>query len=195
MIDLKQETETFIKHLKRGEIILYPTDTVWGLGCDATNSEAVNRINELKKRNDSKSLICLVSDFKMLQQYVEDVPEVAYDILKYSDKPTTIIYEKPIRVAENIIAPDNTLGIRVVRNPFLNKLLKKFKKPIVSTSANFSDQPTPSKFEEIDPNLIKLVDYISKAPDISKLKKSSTIIKISNDSSVKIIRKWYLTKP
>jgi len=189
MIDLKQETETFIKHLKRGEIILYPTDTVWGLGCDATNSEAVNRINELKKRNDSKSLICLVSDFKMLQQYVEDVPEVAYDILKYSDKPTTIIYEKPIRVAENIIAPDNTLGIRVVRNPFLNKLLKKFKKPIVSTSANFSDQPTPSKFEEIDPNLIKLVDYISKAPDISKLKKSSTIIKISNDSSVKIIRK------
>ena len=91
MIDLKQESETFIKHLKRGGIILYPTDTVWGLGCDATNADAIDKINKLKNRNDSKSLICLVSDFKMLQQYVEEVPEVAYDILKYANKPTTVI--------------------------------------------------------------------------------------------------------
>jgi len=189
MINLKEESENFIKHLKRGGIILYPTDTVWGLGCDATNANAIDKINKLKKRSNSKSLICLVSDFKMLQQYVEEIPEVAYDILKYTNKPTTVIYDNPIRIAENIIAPDNTLGIRVVRNPFLSKLLRKYKKPIVSTSANFSGQPTPKKFKDIDPKLIELVDYVSKAPDESKFKNASSIIKIGIDSSVKIIRK------
>ncbi len=189
MIDLKEETDTIIKHLKRGGIILYPTDTVWGLGCDATNADAIDKINALKGRDNSKSLICLVSDFKMLQQYVEEVPEAAYSVLKYANKPTTVIYDNPIRVADNIIAPDNTLGIRVVRNAFLSRLLRRYKKPIVSTSANFSGQPTPKKFEEIDPKLIELVDYVSKAPNESKKAKASAIVKITADARVTIIRK------
>ncbi len=189
MIDLKQETENIITHLKRGGIILYPTDTVWGLGCDAVNSEAIDKLNALKKRGSDKSLICLVSDFKMLQQYVEEVPEVAYDILKYAKKPTTIIYDNPIRVAENIIASDNTLGIRVVRDPFVGKLIRKFKKPLVSTSANFSGEPAPKTFKEINPELIKLVDYVCTLPSNSKHKKPSAIIKIGANSTVQIIRK------
>ena len=189
MIDLKQETDTIIKHLKRGGIILYPTDTVWGLGCDAVNTEAVDNLNKLKKRGADKSLICLVSDFKMLQQYVEDVPEVAYDVLKYATKPTTIIYDNPIRVAENIIAPDNTLGIRVVRDPFIGKLIRKFRSPLVSTSANFSGDPAPKSFEDINPELIKLVDYVCKVPSKSKYSKPSAIIKIGMDAMVKVIRK------
>ncbi|WP_010522474.1 L-threonylcarbamoyladenylate synthase [Aquimarina agarivorans] len=189
MIDLKLETETIITHLKRGGIILYPTDTVWGLGCDAVNSDAIDKLNKIKQRGADKSLICLVSDFKMLQQYVEEVPEVAYDVLKYAKKPTTIIYDNPIRVAENIIASDNSLGIRVVRDPFVGKLIRKFKKPLVSTSANFSGNPTPKTFEDINPELIKLVDYVCKTPLNSKHKKPSAIIKIGSDSTVKIIRK------
>ena len=189
MIDLKQETETIIKHLKRGGVILYATDTVWGLGCDATNEEAIEKILKIKKSPSNKSMLCLVSDFKMLQQYVEDVPEVAYDVLKYAKKPTTIIYDNPIRVSERLIAEDNTLGIRVARDPFVGKLLKKFKKPIVSTSANFSGEPAPAKFKDIDPKLIELVDYVSQVPSASKFKKPSAIIKISMDSKVKIIRK------
>lgn len=188
MIDLKEETETLIKHLKRGGIILYPTDTVWGLGCDSTNADAIDKLNALKKRGSDKSLICLVSDFKMLQQYVEDIPEVAYDILKFAKKPTTIIYDNPIRVSESIIAKDNTLGIRVVRDPFVGKLVKKFRKPLVSTSANFSGKPAPYKFSDVDPELIKLVDYVCKVPSTSKYKKPSAIIKIGMDSSVKVIR-------
>ena len=188
MIDLKEETETIIKHLKRGGIILYATDTVWGLGCDATNADAIENLLKLKKSPSNKSMLCLVSDFKMLQQYVEDVPEVAYDVLKYAKTPTTIIYDNPIRVSESLIADDNTLGIRVARDPFVGKLLKKFKKPIVSTSANFSGEPAPHKFKDVDPKLIELVDYVSKVPTSSKYKKPSAIIKISMDSQVKVIR-------
>lgn len=188
MIDLKQETETIIKHLKRGGIILYATDTVWGLGCDATNEEAIENLLKLKKSPSNKSMLCLVSDFKMLQQYVEDIPEVAYDVLKYAKKPTTIIYDNPIRVSERLIADDNTLGIRVVRDAFVNKLLKKFKKPIVSTSANFSGEAAPFKYQDIDPKIIEAADYVSQVPSASKNKKPSAIIKIGMDSKVKVIR-------
>lgn len=189
MIDLKQETETMIAHLKRGGVILYPTDTVWGIGCDATNEEAIKRILKIKKSDAKKSMLCLVSDFKMLEQYVEEVPEVAYDILKYASKPTTIIYDNPIRVSEALIAEDNTLGIRVARDPFLSKLLRKFKRPIVSTSANFSGELTPKRFEDIDPKLIDLMDYVCQLKSNSKYTKPSAIIKIGSDSSVKVIRK------
>jgi len=188
MIDLKEETETLIAHLKRGGIILYPTDTVWGLGCDSTDAGAIEKLLRIKKSDSKKSMLCLVNDFKMLQQFVEDVPEVAYDILKFAKKPTTIIYDNPIRVSEALIADDNTLGIRVARDPFVGKLIKKFRRPIVSTSANFSGEPTPTKFEEIDPKLIALVDYVCKVPSASKYKKPSAIIKIGMDSTVKVIR-------
>jgi len=183
------EIEKTINILKKGGTILYPTDTVWGIGCDATNAEAIDKIFRLKQREESKSLICLVSDFKMLQQYVEEVPEVAYDVLKHAVKPTTIVYDRPLRVAENIIANDNTLAIRVVRDPFCGKLIRKFKRPIISTSANISGAPTPKNFKEIAAAILEGVDYVVNLPLQKKGVKPSSIIKIGGDSTVKIIRK------
>ncbi len=174
--------------LKQGGTILYPTDTVWGIGCDATNYEAVEKIYRLKRRKESKSMICIVSDFKMLNQYIEEVPEVAYDIIKYTTKPTTVIYDRPLHVAENLVASDNTLAIRVIREGFCNALIKKFKKPIVSTSANISDQPTPKSFKEISEEILKGVDYVVNLHDKKKVGKPSSIIKLGNDGIVKVIR-------
>lgn len=185
---MREEHEAAIAVLKRGGLLLYPTDTVWAIGCDATHPDAIDRIHRLKQKADNNGLICLVSDFRMLQQYVEDVPEVAYDILKYAAKPTTIIYDEPIRVAENLIAPDNTLGIRVCRNKFCNILLKKFKRPIVSTSANFTGAPTPKSFKDIDPAIIDGVDYVVNIDRERKSSKPSAIIKLSNDGKVTVIR-------
>lgn len=186
---MKDEIETTLTILKKGGLILYPTDTVWGIGCDATNAEAVEKVFQLKKRSDKKSLICLVSDFKMLNEYIENVPEVAYDILKYAKKPTTIIYDDPIRVAENIIAEDNSLAIRVAKDDFCKKLIKKFRKPIVSTSANISESKTPQSFAEISPLILEGVDYIVNLHHEKKSGKPSAIIKLKNDGSVQIIRK------
>ncbi len=185
---MQDEIQNALKALKKGEIILYPTDTVWGIGCDATNYEAVEKIYELKRRKESKSMICVVSDFKMLNQYIEDIPEVAYDIIKYATKPTTVIYCRPLHVAENLVADDNTLAIRVVREGFCNALLKKFKKPIVSTSANLSDKPTPKSFKEISVEILKGVDYVVNLDDKKNAGKPSSIIKLSNDGVVKVIR-------
>ena len=189
MEEIYNELDKIIPILKKGGIILYPTDTVWGIGCDATNAEAVDKIYALKKRAESKSMICLVSDFKMLQQYVEEVPEVAYDVLKYAKKATTIIYDRPLRVAENMIADDNTLGIRVARDTFCSKLIRKFKRPIVSTSANISGVATPRNLKEISKEILEGVDYVVNLPLQNKNAKPSAIIKIGGDSTVKIIRK------
>ena len=185
---MREEHEAALAVLKRGGLILYPTDTVWGIGCDSTQPGAIDRVYKLKQRVESKALICLVSDFKMLQQYVEEVPEVAYDILKYASKPTTIIYDEPIRVAENLIAADNTLGIRVCRNKFCNILLKKFKRPIVSTSANISGSPTPQSFKDIYPVIIEGVDYVVNLDRDRKSPKPSAIIKLTNNGKVTVIR-------
>lgn len=185
---MKQEHDAALAVLKRGGLILYPTDTVWGIGCDATNPEAVDRVYALKKRAESKSLICLVSDFKMLNQYVENIPEVAYDILKYAAKPTTIIYDDPIRISTNLIAPDNSTAFRVCRNKFCNFLLKKFRKPIVSTSANISGKPTPQSFSEISQEIINGVDYVVNLDRDRKSSKPSAIIKLTEDGKVTIIR-------
>jgi L-threonylcarbamoyladenylate synthase len=186
---MKEEHDNAIATLKRGGLILYPTDTVWGIGCDATNADAIEKLYKLKKRAENKTLICLVSDFKMLQQYIEEIPEVAYDILKYADKPTTIIYDDPIRISENLIAPDNTLGFRVCRNKFCNFLLKKFRKPIVHSSANISNAPIPRRFSEIDPVILEGVDYIVNLDRDKKSLAPSAIIKLTQDGKVSIIRK------
>lgn len=186
---MKQDHDAALAVLKRGGLILYPTDTVWGIGCDATNPDAVDKIYTLKKRAESKSLICLVSDFKMLNQYIENIPEVAYDILKYAVKPTTIIYDDPIRVATNVIAPDNSTAFRVCRNQFCNFLLKKFRKPLVATSANVSGKPTPTSFSEISQEIIDGVDYVVTIDREKKSTKPSAIIKLTEDGKVTIIRK------
>jgi len=189
MGDYTEELNNAFNVLKRGGIILYPTDTVWGIGCDATNPEAIDKIFALKKRSEEKALICLVSDFKMLNQFIEEVPEVAYDILKYAAKPTTIIYDKPIRVAENLVGEDNTLGIRVTKDKFCEQLIRKLKRPLVSTSANLSGQPTPNSFIEISKEIIDGVDYVVNLQQAIKTPKPSAIIKLSNDGKVKVIRK------
>ncbi|MBW2961382.1 L-threonylcarbamoyladenylate synthase [Mesonia aestuariivivens] len=186
---MKEEINNTTAILKRGGLILYPTDTVWGIGCDATNAEAIDKIFALKKRAENKSMICLVSDYKMLNQYVEEIPEVAYDILKYAEKPTTIVFDDPIRVAENLIAEDNSLAIRVCKDTFCNKLIRKFKRPIVSTSANISGQPTPKSFDQISPEILKGVDYVVNLQPSKKSAKPSTVIKLSLDGKVQIIRK------
>ncbi|MCH2490936.1 MAG: threonylcarbamoyl-AMP synthase [Flavobacteriales bacterium] len=185
---MQEEINNCLAVLKRGGLILYPTDTVWGIGCDATHPEAIDKIYALKQRAESKSLICLVNDFKMLNQFVEEVPEVAYDILKYAAKPTTIIYDDPIRVAENLIAQDNSLAIRVTKDDFCKQLIRKFRRPIVSTSANISGTKTPTSFKEIAPEILEGVDYVVNLHRTKKSGKPSAIIKLKNDGSVRVIR-------
>ena len=185
---MRTEIENAIAILKKGGIILYPTDTVWGIGCDATHPLAIESIYKLKKRANDKSLICLVSDLNMLEQYVEKVPKAAYDVLKFSVTPTTIVYDDPIRISENLIAADNSLAIRIVEDEFCNKLIRKFKRPLVSTSANISGEKTPTNFQEISKEILEGVDYVVNLHRDKKASKPSTIIKIKNDGTVKVIR-------
>jgi len=186
---MHNEIQQTIDILNKGGLILYPTDTVWGIGCDATNEAAVKKVFELKRRQDSKALICLVSDLRMLQRYVYDIPEAAYDIIEYSTKPTTIIYDQPINLAKNLVAEDNTIGIRVASDEFCQKLIRKFKRPLVSTSANISGNPTPKSFREIGSEILKGVDYVVNLQLEKNNSQPSSIIKIGNDAVVKIIRK------
>ena len=183
------ELNNTLKTLKLGGLIIYPTDTVWGLGCDATNYEAVEKLFKFKNRDDQKTMICLVNDLNMLNYYVEEIPEAAYSILDYATKPTTLIYDNPLRVSENLIAADNTLAIRMVKEGFCADLLKRFKKPIVSTSANISGKPTPKSFQEIEDYILKGVDYVVNLERSNKASKPSSIIKLSNNGDVKVIRK------
>jgi len=187
--NMSNELNNTIKVLKQGGLILYPTDTVWGLGCDATNFSAVEKLYKLKNREDQKAMICLVSDFNMLNYHIEEIPEAAYSILEYASAPTTIIYDKPLRVTENLIAADDTLAIRIVKEGFCADLLKRFKKPIVSTSANISRKPTPKSFQEIEDYIIKGVDYVVNLERTNKSSNPSSIIKLSTNGEVKIIRK------
>jgi len=177
-----------VKTLKAGGLILYPTDTVWGIGCDATNASAVNKIYKLKQRDDSKALICLVNNYSMLERHVDNVPKMAYTILDIADKPTTIIYDNPAGIAENLVAKDNTLAIRVVNHDFCKKTIRFLGRPIVSTSANLAGKPTPKSFKEIDDAIIKGVDYVVNLHQQKNGGNPSTIIKLSNSSGVKIIR-------
>ena len=183
-----EEINNALAILKEGGLILYPTDTVWGIGCDSTNEMAVRKVYDLKNRIDSKALICLVSSDAMLERHIEKVPEVAYDIIDLATKPTTIIYDNPIGVAKNLIASDNTLAIRVASDKFCQYLINKFKKPIVSTSANVSGEDTPKSFDEISEYILKGVDYVVNLNRDKKNGLPSSIIKLSNDGRVKIIR-------
>jgi len=146
---LKKELQYAITCLSKASIILYPTDTVWGVGCDATNEVAVTTIYKVKQRDESKSLVILVDSFEMLQEYVTAIPRKVIELLEESTKPTTIIYSNPKGLAKNVIAKDNTVAIRIVQDKFCQKLIQKFGKPIVSTSANISGKPTPQSFKEI----------------------------------------------
>ena len=175
--------------IKNGGIILYPTDTVWGIGCDASNEQAVAKIYALKQREESKSMICLMNGEKMMYQVFAKIPEVAWEILDHSERPTTLILDQPKNVAKNIIAEDNTLGIRIVKEPFCFKLMERMKRPLVSTSANISGNATPMNFKEISQEIIKGVDYVVNLHHDKVCKKPSAIIKLTLDSQVRVIRK------
>ena len=177
-----------LDQLLKGNTILYPTDTVWGIGCDATNGEAVKKVYTLKNRDDNKALICLVSDYQMLKSYIKEVPEVVYNILQDAQKPTTIIYDNPVGLADNLIGLDNTIAIRIINEGFAHELIKKFNKPLVSTSANISGNPTPKSFKEIGQDILKGVDYVVNLHHDKTDPKPSTIVKIDRNGEVEIIR-------
>ncbi len=188
MNHLTNEINKCLEILDRGGLILYPTDTVWGIGCDATNEVAVQKVYALKKRDDSKALICLVANDAMLERHVENVPELSYDIMDLSTKPTTIIYDRPKNVAANLIASDDTLAIRVASDKFCKYLINKFRRPIVSTSANVSGQASPKGFNDISESILKGVDYVVDLQPEHSSEVPSAIIKLGNDGSVKVIR-------
>jgi L-threonylcarbamoyladenylate synthase len=175
--------------LQKGGVILYPTDTIWGLGCDASNEEAVKRIYNIKNRIDSKSMLVLMENAALLERYVDEVPEIAYDLIELSDKPLTIIYDGAKNLAKNLIADDGSIGIRLTSEAFSSDLIRRFKRPIVSTSANISGKPSPACFEEIDQEIIDAVDYVVnyRQNDPQKAVPSS-IMKLGRGGEIKIIR-------
>lgn len=186
----KEEINKALEVLKSGGVILYPTDTVWGLGCDATNAEAVAKIFALKKREDNKSLIILLDTENKLQSYINDVPDIAYDLIEYTEKPLTIIYSGAKNLAKNLINQDGSVGIRIPKHDFCQQLIQRFGKPIVSTSANVSEKATPTNFSEITQEIIDGVDYIVDLEQESRDKKqSSTIMKLEADGKFLFIRK------
>lgn len=178
-----------VEVLKRGGIILYPTDTVWGIGCDATNPEAVKRIYELKQRADSKSLLVLVGSEGELQRTVKEVPEAAWMLMEAAVNPMTIIYDRPVGLAQNLLAEDGSVGIRITDEPFSQALCRRLRRPVVSTSANVSGRKTPAIFSEIDEEIKAGVDYVVKFRQAdTRRKKSSNIIKVSDTGVIKVIR-------
>ena len=188
--DIRQAVEV----MRKGGVILYPTDTVWGIGCDATNAEAVKRVYEIKQRDDSKALICLVDSDARMQRYIRNVPDVAWqliDSLQDADaKPTTLILDGAINLADNLIAEDGSIGIRITNEPFSKELCYRFQKAIVSTSANISGEPAAQNYCDIDPRILEAVDYVcwSRRQE-HKPHTPSSIIRLKENGEVTIIRK------
>ena len=176
--------------LKKGGIILYPTDTIWGLGCDPTNSEAVQKIFRIKSRELGKSFLILVDGEAMVERFVSEVPEIAWELTGVSDDPLTVIYPMGKNLAPGVCSEDGSVGIRICHDQFCRELITRFRKPIISTSANFSENPSPENFSEIDKSVIDAVDYVVKYRQDDRRKYSSSpVIKLGVDGTIKIIRK------
>ncbi|MBR3115342.1 MAG: threonylcarbamoyl-AMP synthase [Bacteroidaceae bacterium] len=185
----KEDMAEAVRVLKAGGVILYPTDTVWGLGCDATNAEAVERIYRIKQRQDSKALIVLADSEAMISRYVAEVPEVAWDVIELATRPTTVIFDRGLNLAPNLLAQDGSVGIRLSREAFSSQLCFHLRKPIVSTSANVSGQPSPRIFREIIEEIRQQVDYVVRyRQDDIKPASPSSVIKLGRGGEVKIIR-------
>ena len=179
-----------LKVLKEGGVILYPTDTVWGIGCDATNEKAVEKVFAIKRRSESKSLVLLAADLDMVARYIREIPSIAIDLVEVNDVPMTIVYPGAMGLAPNVVAEDGSVGIRIPDHTFCRELLRRFRRPLVSTSANISGEPTPSRFSEISPEIVSAVDFA--VP--SRLGKDSTgrpsqILKVGLRGEIEIIRK------
>ncbi|MBR0361040.1 MAG: threonylcarbamoyl-AMP synthase, partial [Paraprevotella sp.] len=169
-MSLEEDIKQAVEVLRKGGVILYPTDTIWGIGCDATNEEAVKRVYEIKQREDSKALICLVDSDNRLQRYVNDVPNVAWDLIECTTTPLTIIFDKAKNLASNLIAEDGSIAMRVTQEEVSKQICYRFQKAIVSTSANISGEPAPGNFQEISEEIKNAVDYIVSARRKEKTK-------------------------
>lgn len=184
--DIKKALEV----LKNGGVILYPTDTIWGIGCDATNQKAVQKIYNIKKREDSKSMLVLMENPALLDRYVDDVPEVAWDLVEITTTPLTVIYPNAKNLASNLIADDGSIGIRFTKEEFTSQLLQRFRRPLVSTSANISGEKSPAFFDEIPEEIKDQVDYIVEyRQDNTTPSQPSSIIKLGPGGRIDIIRK------
>ncbi len=189
---MKQEEDikNAVDCMRKGGVILYPTDTIWGIGCDATNAEAVAKVYQIKQRDDAKALICLVDSDARLQRYVRNVPAVAWDLIDATtDKPTTLILDHAVNLAPNLISEDGSVGIRITHEPFSHELCYRMQKAIVSTSANISGHPAAQNYRDIDPAILDAVDYVCESRrQEHKSHKPSSIIKLTEDGIVTIIR-------
>lgn len=186
---MQKEIERAVEVLRNGGLILYPTDTVWGIGCDATDAAAVARVFELKQRADSKSLITLVADADMLGKYVKVIPEVAINLLEVNDKPMTIIYPDAMGLAPDVVAEDGSAGIRIPKHDFCVEVIRRFRKPIVSTSANISGEPAPAFYEDIPLEIIDAVDWVAD-PYLEEgaTGEPSQILKVGLHGEIEVIR-------
>ncbi len=186
----KKIIEDTVTTFQKGGIVLYPTDTIWGLGCDATNVSAIEKIYAIKERDHNKSLLILCADIDQLRHYVTSIPQAALDILNTIKIPTTIIYPQACNLPVELMAADGSIGIRIPNMDFCHEVLKQLGKPIVSTSANFSKKPSPLSFHEIDSELIKMVDHVvPNLPELSGSSQSSQILKINDAGNIIVIRK------
>ena len=187
-MDLRTAVFEAYNVIKEGGVILYPTASQWGLGCDARNAEAIEKINAIKNRPEGKSFLCLVDSVAMLERSVQVVPDAAYDLIDHASRPTTIIYDQPTGVAQNLLAPDGSLGIRVTGSEFCKRLIQRMRGPLVSTSANLAGQPAPTGLHDIDESIRDAVDYIVNLPTEQPSGTASTIIKLTDSSVITIIR-------
>ena len=186
----QEDIRTAVEVMRKGGVILYPTDTVWGIGCDATNADAVAKVYAIKHRDDSKALICLVDSAVRLQRYVRNAPEVAWKVMELATKPTTVIFDNAVNIAPNLIAEDGSIAMRITSEPFSKELCYRFQKPVVSTSANISGEPAAENYKDISEELLGAVDYVCYSRRQEKQPHTpSSIIKIGTDGQVKIIRK------
>lgn len=187
---LRDEVEKALKVIQDGGIILYPTDTIWGIGCDATNTEAIKKIFKLKQRDEAKSMIILLDTENKLESYVQEVPAIAYDLIEYAENPLTLVMPGAKNISPALIAADGSVGIRVPNHPFCQQLIQRLRRPIVSTSANISGSPSPQNFSEIAQEILEGVDYVVDLDqhDLSK-KKPSTIMRIEPDGRFEFIRR------
>ena len=188
-ISMKQEIQQALTTLREGGLILYPTDTVWGIGCDASNPDAVKKVYHLKNRVDSKALIMLVASEVMLERTVIDIPDIAWDLIDAAKKPLTVIYQAVKGIAHNAIADDGSCAIRLPKDNFCQQLIQRLGKPLISTSANTSGNPTPQSFQDIEPSILSSVDYVVNLRQQEKSKNTpSSIVFLKNNGEIKIIR-------
>lgn len=186
---MQEDIKNALEVLQKGGVILYPTDTIWGIGCDATNEAAVKRVYEIKKRADSKSMLVLLENVNFIERYIVEVPEIAYSLIEVNDKPMTIIYPGAKNLAQNLIAEDGSIGIRITEESFTRNLIQRFRKPIVSTSANISGEAPPATYAEVSDEIKNAVDYVVqyRQDDLNPATPSS-IIKLGVGGEIKIIR-------